>query len=108
MRELRMARSPILPYLLVVGGVVLDYATTSIGLELGFRETRPFFNPLLQVAVVLGILGMLDAFMKKWPQQVWRPKLIIGLKYFMVLIVYVAPTWNLTFILPVILGASIP
>ena len=48
----------VLPYLLSMLGVLLDYLTTAIGLGIGFYESHPAFTPLVAVAFFWGTLGL--------------------------------------------------
>jgi len=59
----------VLPYLISLVGVLSDYLTTTLGLDLGFYESNPFFNTLLAVAIFWGTLAFLNLMLPKG--KVW-------------------------------------
>ena len=40
-----------LPFFLILGGVFLDYTTTTIGLNMGFHEANPQYHPIWALLV---------------------------------------------------------
>ncbi len=57
------------PFLKVLGGVLSDYMTTSIGLGMGFCEMNPNYNPVLSLlvfSVVMAILTLTVPREKPW------------------------------------------
>lgn len=52
-------RAWILPFLLALGGVILDYVTTTIGLSMGFFETNPQYHPVWALVVLWGAIVIL-------------------------------------------------
>ena len=55
----------VLPYLISLLGVLLDYLTTTIGSGLGFYESYPSFNPLLALAIFWGTLAFLNLMLPR-------------------------------------------
>ncbi len=49
----------VLPFLLALGGVLSDYATTTIGLSMGFHETHPQYHPAWALLVFWGAIALL-------------------------------------------------
>ena len=59
----------IAPFILSSGGVLLDYLTTTIGLNLGFQESCQGYHPLKALFVFWGIIAGLSLVLpreKKW------------------------------------------
>jgi len=48
------------PFLVSLLGVVLDYATTCIGLSRGFYETHSQYSPVLALMIFWGALSILS------------------------------------------------
>jgi len=53
------------PYLISLGGVLLDYLTTTIGLGLGLNETNAPYNPILAITIFWGMLALLNLTLPK-------------------------------------------
>jgi len=60
----------ILPFVLSLGGVVLDYVTTSLGLNLGFYETHPDYHPLNALLIFWGAIILLNLVLPK--DKMWK------------------------------------
>ncbi|MEM2110806.1 MAG: hypothetical protein QXX08_02890 [Candidatus Bathyarchaeia archaeon] len=60
----------LLPFLLSLGGVLLDYLTTTIGLSLGFYETHPAYHPLKALFVFWGAITLLVLLLPK--EKLWK------------------------------------
>jgi hypothetical protein len=48
-----------LPFLLALGGIILDYVTTTVGLSMGFYETHPQYHPVWALLYFWGFLTLL-------------------------------------------------
>jgi len=55
----------LLPFILSLGGVLSDYATTIIGLGLGFYETHPAYHPLKAILIFWGAITVLTLLLPK-------------------------------------------
>ena len=55
----------LIPFILSLGGVLFDYATTTLGLTLGFREVHPSYHPLKALAVFWGVVAVLTMVLPK-------------------------------------------
>lgn len=55
----RFYESRILPFLLAFGGVILDYVTTRIGVNMGFHEVHPHYSPFWALLYFLGAVTIL-------------------------------------------------
>jgi hypothetical protein len=53
------------PFLLALGGVISDYASTFVGLSIGFYETNPQYHPVWALLYFWGIISTLALFMPK-------------------------------------------
>jgi hypothetical protein len=53
------------PFLLALGGVILDYVFTTIGLTMGFYEMNPQYHPAFALLYFWGIMVMFVLFMPK-------------------------------------------
>ena len=51
-------RSFVLPFLLALGGIISDYVSTSIGLNMGLYETNPQYHPVWALLYFWGIMAM--------------------------------------------------
>ena len=56
----KIAMSEASPFLVSLLGVVLDYATTCIGLSRGFYETHSQYSPVLALMIFWGALSILS------------------------------------------------
>lgn len=57
------------PFILSMSGVLFDYLTTTIGLNLGLQESCPGYHPLKALFVFWGIITSLSLVLpreKKW------------------------------------------
>lgn len=52
-----MKKTTIIPFLISLGGVVTDFATTRIGLSLGFYETHPQYHPFTALIIFWGLIA---------------------------------------------------
>ncbi len=64
------AISWMLPFVLAIGGVILDYVSTGIGLGMGFYEIHPQYSPLWALLCFLGALTVLTLTLPEG--KVWR------------------------------------
>lgn len=55
----------VLPYFLALGGIVSDYATTAIGVGLGFYETHPYYHPVWALLIFCGAITLLMSTLPK-------------------------------------------
>ena len=60
----------VVPFILSLAGVLSDYATTRIGLSLGFYETHPQYHPVLALVIFWGAIALLSATLPK--KGFWR------------------------------------
>lgn len=60
----------ILPFLISLIGVITDYFTTSIGLNLGFYETHPKYHPALALAIFWSASTLLTLALPK--KKIWE------------------------------------
>jgi hypothetical protein len=54
-----------LPFLISLLGVITDYLTTTIGLNLGFYETHPKYHPVFALAIFWGGLSLLTLILPR-------------------------------------------
>jgi len=59
-----------LPFILSLGGVLLDYLTTTIGLGLGFYETHSAYHPLKALLVFWGVIAVLTLLLPR--ERSWK------------------------------------
>jgi len=62
-----------LPFTLSLGGVLLDYLTTTIGLGLGFYEVHPAYHPLKALLIFWGAITVLTLLLpsgKLWTMSI--------------------------------------
>ena len=87
----------LMPFILSLGGVLSDYATTSVGLSLGFRETHPQYSPIYALIIFWGCLAILHLTLpKSW---IWRLNMHI-----LALASYLGAINNLLVLLPYLLS----
>jgi len=58
-------RSSVLPFLLALGGIILDYVSTTIGLSMGLYETNPQYHPVWALLYFWGIMIMFTLLISK-------------------------------------------
>ncbi len=58
------------PFVLSLGGVLSDYATTTIGLGLGFYETHSQYHPMWALLIFWGAIALLTLTLPK--KKSWR------------------------------------
>jgi len=95
-------KSWMIPFLLVLGGVLSDHATTTIGLRmnLSLREINPQYDPLWAVLVFWGAISLL---MLTLPKERLRSLAANG----MALVSYVGAANNTLVILGLLPGLAI-
>ncbi|MCW4020395.1 MAG: hypothetical protein NWF14_04110 [Candidatus Bathyarchaeota archaeon] len=56
-----------LPFLLAIGGIISDYATTTIALTMctGLYETHPQYNPVWALMIFWGAIAVLTSTLPK-------------------------------------------
>ena len=87
----------LVPFIVSLGGVLLDYVTTTIGLSLGFRETHPHYSPVYALLIFWGCLTILHLTLPKaW---VWRLNIHI-----IAFLSYLGAVNNLLVLLPYLLS----
>jgi len=59
------SKSLMTPFLLALGGVLTDYATTIIGLSMGFCETHPQYHPLWALLIFWTSIAILHLTMPR-------------------------------------------
>jgi len=64
------AISWILPFVLAIGGIALDYVSTVIGLGMGYREIHPQYSPIWALLYFLGALAILALTLPEG--RIWR------------------------------------
>jgi hypothetical protein len=67
----------VLPYLISMLGVLLDYLTTAMGLGLGLYESHPSFNPLLAVAAFWGIQALVNLMLPKGRVRTFSTRMFV-------------------------------
>lgn len=72
----------VLPYLISMLGVLLDYLTTTIGLGLGFYESHLSFSPLFAVAVFWGILALVNLMLPKGRVRTFSTRMFVLVSFF--------------------------
>ena len=55
----------LIPFLVSLSGILLDYWTTCVGLSMGFIETHPEYHPLKALAIFWGAIAVLTATLPK-------------------------------------------
>ncbi|MBS7639795.1 MAG: hypothetical protein QW804_05545 [Candidatus Bathyarchaeia archaeon] len=60
----------LMPFLISLGGILLDYWTTSIGLSMGFIEIHPEYHPLKALAIFWSAITVLVATLPR--TRFWR------------------------------------
>jgi len=60
----------IFPFMLSLGGVSLDYVTTTIGLGLGLCEMHPAYHPLKALLIFWGAIVLLSLLLPRG--RIWR------------------------------------
>jgi hypothetical protein len=63
----------LMPFLISLGGILLDYWTTCVGLSMGFVETHPEYHPLRALAIFWGAIAILTATLpktRKWMMSI--------------------------------------
>jgi len=65
-----MYLATLMPFLISLGGILLDYWTTTIGLSMGFVEVNPEYHPLKALAIFWSAITMLTVASPK--TRVWR------------------------------------
>jgi len=60
----------LMPFLISLSGILLDYWTTTIGLNMGFVETHPEYHPLKALAIFWSAITILTATLPK--TKIWR------------------------------------
>jgi len=63
----------LMPFLISLGGILLDYWTTSIGLSMGFVETHPEYHPLKALAIFWSAITILIVTLpktRKWMMSI--------------------------------------
>ena len=63
------------PFIISLIGVVTDYVTTRVGLNLGFYETHQKYNPALALMIFWGALGILWLTLPR--ERIWSISKII-------------------------------
>jgi len=58
------------PFVLSLGGVVSDYLTTTVGLNLGFSEICPAYHPLKALLVFWGVIAVLTLLLPR--ERSWK------------------------------------
>lgn len=51
----------LIPFMVSLGGILLDYWTTTIGLSMGFVEIHPEYHPLKALAIFWSAIAVLVA-----------------------------------------------
>lgn len=59
----------LLPFVISLIGIITDYVTTKIGLNLGFNEMHPNYHPILALGIFWGALTILKITLPK--QKIW-------------------------------------
>jgi len=65
-----MYLATLMPFLISLGGIMLDYWITTIGLGMGFVEVNPEYHPLKALAILWSAITMLTVASPK--TRVWR------------------------------------
>jgi hypothetical protein len=78
-------RSFIPPFLLALGGVFLDYMSTSIGLTMGLYEINPQYHPVWALLYFWGVMVMFALFMPRRKIRVLSLYGLAAVSYFGVL-----------------------
>ncbi|MEM4981231.1 MAG: hypothetical protein QXI48_04245 [Candidatus Bathyarchaeia archaeon] len=60
----------LIPFLISLSGILLDYWTTTIGLNMGFVETHPEYHPLKALAIFWSAITILTISLPKTRR--WR------------------------------------
>jgi hypothetical protein len=55
----------IIPFLLVIGGIVSDYLTSHVGLSMGFYEVHPQYHPLWGFTVFFSVITVLTVLLPR-------------------------------------------
>jgi len=55
----------VLPFLLALGGIILDYISTTIGLSMGLYETNPQYHPVWALLYFWGIMTVFTLLISK-------------------------------------------
>ena len=58
-------KSFVLPFLLALGGIISDYVSTTIGLNMGLYETNPQYHPVWALLYFWGIMIMFTLLISK-------------------------------------------
>ena len=90
-----------MPFLLALGGILLDYVTTTLGLSMGFAEAYLRYNPLWAFLYFEGALAILVVGLPR--KKPWT-YCITGFA----LTTYLAPFNNLLVILGLFAGLPLP
>jgi hypothetical protein len=63
-----------LPFLVSLGGIITDYLTTNIGLNLGYYETHANYHPLNALVIFSMAIFLLTAILPE--KKVWKTSII--------------------------------
>jgi hypothetical protein len=65
----------VIPFVIAMTGVLLDYVTTTIGVSVGFREAHPQYHPVWGVIIFSLALVLLTLSL---PRRKWWSRCITG------------------------------